>query len=169
MAQIVKSPPSVQETQVQSLGQEDLLEKEMATRSSILAGKSHGQRSLVGYSPWGHKELDMTELLTLLSITDCFARSIVCMCLVAQLCPTLGNPMDCSPPGSSVHGIFQQEYWSGLPFPSPGDLPNPGINPASLTSPALAGGSLPLVPPKECAILIFACYLRIVWYIAQAQ
>ena len=43
------------ETQVQSLGQEDL-EKGMATHSSILPGESHGQRSLVGYSPWGHKE-----------------------------------------------------------------------------------------------------------------
>ena len=39
-------------------GQEDPLEKGMATRSSILTGKSHGQRSLVGYSPWGHKESD---------------------------------------------------------------------------------------------------------------
>ena len=38
------------------------------------------------------------------------------------------NTLDCNPPGSSVHGIFQQEYWSGLPFPSPGDLPDPGIN-----------------------------------------
>ena len=37
-------------------------------------------------------------------------------------------------------GFSRQEYWSGLPFPSPGDLPNPGIEPASLTSPALAGG-----------------------------
>ena len=38
---------------------------------------------------------------------------------VAQLCPTLSDPMDCSPPGSSVHGIFQKEYWSGVPLPSP--------------------------------------------------
>ena len=51
------------ETWVQSLGGEDLLEKEMATHSSILPGKSHGQRSLVDYSPWGHKELDTTEQL----------------------------------------------------------------------------------------------------------
>ena len=51
----------------------------------------------------------------------------------------LHDPMDCSPPGSSVHGILQQEYCSGLPFPLPGDLPDPGIEPASLTSPALAG------------------------------
>ena len=49
------------ETQVQSLGQEDPLEKEMATHSSILAGESHGQRTLAGYSLWGRKELDMTE------------------------------------------------------------------------------------------------------------
>ena len=46
---------------VQSLGWEDLLEKEMATHSSILAGKSHGQRSLAGYSPWGHRESNTTE------------------------------------------------------------------------------------------------------------
>ena len=54
-----------------------------------------------------------------------------------SICPTLCGPMDYSPPGSSVHGIFQERYWSGLPFPTPGDLPNPGIKP---TSPALAGG-----------------------------
>ena len=55
----------LQETQVPSLGREDPLEEEMATHSSILAGKSHGQRSLAGYSPWGHKESDMAEQLTL--------------------------------------------------------------------------------------------------------
>ena len=53
----MKKPPAKQETQVQSLGWEAPLEKEMATYSSILAGKSHGQRSLVGYSPWGHKRV----------------------------------------------------------------------------------------------------------------
>ena len=52
-----------QETQVQSLDREDSLEEEMATRSSILPGESHGQRSLVGYSPRGRKESDMTEQL----------------------------------------------------------------------------------------------------------
>ena len=51
---------------------------------------------------------------------------------VAQSCPTLCNPMDCSPPGSSVHGILHGvENWSGLPFPSPADLANPGIQPGS--------------------------------------
>ena len=43
----------------------------------------------------------------------------------------------------------RQEYWSGLPCPSPGDLPDPGIEPASLMSPALAAGSLPLAPPGK--------------------
>ena len=47
--------------------------------------------------------------------------------------------MDCSPPGSSVHGISQQEYWSGLPCLPPGDLPDPGIGPTSLMSLPLAG------------------------------
>ena len=48
---------------------------------------------------------------------------------VAQSCPTLCDPMDCSLPGSSVCGIL--EYWSRFPFPSPGDLPNPAIEPQS--------------------------------------
>ena len=53
--------------------------------------------------------------------------TVICVC--AQSCLTLYNPMDCRPPASLVHGISRQEYWSGLPFPSPGDLPNPGIEP----------------------------------------
>ena len=63
VAQSVKSLPAMQETRVQSLSWDDPLEEEMATHSSILAGKSHGQRRLVGYNPWGHKELDTTEQL----------------------------------------------------------------------------------------------------------
>ena len=51
----------MQETWIQSLGREDPLEKEMATHSSILAWKSCGQSSLVGYSPGGRKESGMTE------------------------------------------------------------------------------------------------------------
>ena len=58
--------------------------------------------------------------------------------------PTLCDPMDCSPPGSSLSmGSSRQEYWSGLPFPSAGDLPNPGIGPGSLTY----LDSLPSEPP----------------------
>ena len=56
---VVKNSLAKQEMQILSLGQEDALEKEMATHCSILPGKSHGQRSLVGCSPGGHKELDV--------------------------------------------------------------------------------------------------------------
>ena len=61
VAQTVKNPPAMQETSVQSLGWEDLLEEGMATHSSIIPGKSHGQKSLEDYSPWGRKELDEIE------------------------------------------------------------------------------------------------------------
>ena len=60
----------MQETQVQSLGWEDPLEKEMATTPVLLPGKSHGCRSLVGYSPWDHKESDTTEQLQFLSFSE---------------------------------------------------------------------------------------------------
>ena len=60
--------------------------------------------------------------------------------IVTQLCPTLCDPMDCSPPGSSVHGFSRQEYWSGLPCPSPGNLSDSGIEPRS---PALQADALP--------------------------
>ena len=60
-----------------------------------------------------------------------------CCCEIAQLCLTLCDLMDCSPPRSSVCGILQEKYWSGLPFPSPGDLSDPGIEPVSVMSPAL--------------------------------
>ena len=61
--------------------------------------------------------------------------------LVAQSFLTLCGPMGCSPPGLSLSMRFsRQEYWSGFPFPPLRDLPDPGIKPASLMSPALAGG-----------------------------
>ena len=57
--------------------------------------------------------------------------------------------MDCSPPGSSVHGISRGEYCSGLPLPTPGDLPDPGIEPPSPTSPAWAGRVFRTEPLQE--------------------
>ena len=62
---MVKKLPAVQETQVQNLGQEDLLEKEMEIHSSILTWKIPWTRSLAGYSPWDCKESDTTEWLFL--------------------------------------------------------------------------------------------------------
>ena len=57
--------------------------------------------------------------------------------------------MDCGPPGSSVHGFSRQEYWGELPFPPPGDLPHPGIEPGS---PALVAGR---VHVKNASLCVF--------------
>ena len=63
-----------------------------------------------------------------------------CVCSVAQSCLTLCNPMDREAPEAPLSVEFsKQEYWSGLPFPPPGDLPYPGIKTVSLESPAWAG------------------------------
>ena len=61
---MVKSLPAVQQTQVQFLGREDPLEKKRQSAAVLLPGKSHGWRSPIGYSPWGWKELDITETHT---------------------------------------------------------------------------------------------------------
>ena len=79
----------------------------------FLPGESHGQRSLVGYSPWDHKELDTTEQLT-------FHFHFILVLIVESLShiQLSGTPLDCSPPGSSVHGILQARIleWVAMPF-----------------------------------------------------
>ena len=78
--------------------------------------------------------------------------------LCAQLCLTLWDPMDGSPPGSLSTEFFRQEYWSELPFPPPEDLPGSGIETVSPPSPALQEGSLPLshlAPgPSQVALVV---------------
>ena len=86
--------------------------------------------------PYGASALDVYGRLGLYVYT--------CVCSATQLYLTLCIPMDCSPSGSSVHEIPRQEYWSGLPFPSPGDLPNPGSNPCLLHLLQWQVSSLPL-------------------------
>ena len=93
------------------------------------------------------------SLLSILYMCVCVCVC-VCACSVAQLCLILCDPMDCSLPGSSVHGISRQEYWSGLPFPSPGDLPDPGIE---LESPALAGRFFTTEPRGMPILYIILC------------
>ena len=69
------------------------------------------------------------------------------LCLVTQSCPTLCDPMDCKPARLLCPwGFSRQEYWSGLPCPPPGELPNPGIKPRS---PALQADSLPSEPQRK--------------------
>ena len=57
------------------------------------------------------------------------------------------DPLDCSPPGSSVHGIIQARILEWVAFPSPGDLPNPGTETESSEPPSLQADSLPTEPP----------------------
>ena len=73
---------------------------------------------------------------------------IVVVCLVTKSCPTLLKPHGYSPPGSSVHGIFQAKMLEWVAILSPGDLPNPGIKPMS---PALA--SVFFIPWKPTVAL----------------
>jgi len=72
-------------------------------------------------------------------LSICYAKSL-------QSCPTLCDPINGSPPGSPSLGFARQEYQSGLPCPSPGYLPDPGIKPGS---PALQADSLPSNPPAK--------------------
>ena len=155
----------------------------------LLPGNSHGRRSLVGCSPWGREESDMTERLHFHFSVSCIGEgngnplqwsslenpkdggawwaviygvaqswtrlkwlsslaayiqeivltellSLCCACI--QSCLILCDPMHCQAPLSME--FSRQEYWSGVPFPSPGDLPNSGIEPTSPAIPALAGG-----------------------------
>ena len=99
-----------------------------------------------------HSSQGMEAAWLSISGWTCHSRNVICMhraaqstvvryCMCAQSC-WLCNPADCSPPGSSVHGILQQEYWSGLPCP-PEDLPYPGIEPGS---PTWQADSLPPEP-----------------------
>ena len=69
-----------------------------------------------------------------------------------QLLPTLCDPMDDSLPGSSGHGILQARILEWTAMPSSRDLPNPGIKPVSLMSPALAGKLFTITPPRKLYI-----------------
>ena len=67
-----------------------------------------------------------------------------CYCLVTQLCPTFCDPMGCNPQALLYMRFFRQKYWNGLPFPTPENLPDPGIE---HMSPPLAGGFFTMEPP----------------------
>ena len=98
--------------------------------------------------------LTYRKFLVIFSSNICSVQCppVTCEVKVAQLCPTLCDPMDCSLPGSPVHVILQARILDWFPFPYPGDLPNPGIE---LRSPALQADSLPYKPagkPKNTGV-----------------
>ena len=89
-------------------------------------------------------------------ISNHYPVHLVCVvCSVTQSCPTFCEPMDCShqPPPSME--FSRQECWSGLPFPSPGDLPNPGIEPTCAASPVLAGKFFTTTEPPGKSLNIY--------------
>ena len=133
VAQIVNNLPAMQKIWIQSLGWDNPLEKGMVTPPVFLPGEFHGQRSLAGYSPWGCKELDTTEVTTpvffpgeshgqrSLAGYSSWGRKQSVMTAAAELlqsCLILCDPIDGSPPGSPVLGIFQARIleWGAIAF-----------------------------------------------------
>ena len=91
--------------------------------------------------------------------TNANCKSTMCFyCLVAKLCLTLATPWTVAHQAPLSMGFSRQEYWSGLPFPSPGDLPDPGIEP---WSPALQADSLPSELPGKPYCPLACSYFRI--------
>ena len=109
------------------------LEKHMATHSSLFAWKIPWMEKPGGAQSMGSQRAEhdwVTNTHTCLCVCMC-----ICVCMLSHLsCVWLWDPMDCSPPGSSVHGNLRQEHWSGLLCPLPGDRPDSGIDLESLTS-----------------------------------
>ena len=149
VSQMVKNLPTMQETQVQSQGWEDTLEKGVATHSSILHGESHEQRSLVGYSPWccrvGHNwvtkyvsagyichsvhyQFDLRKIWPQVFENRFRVAFGVCACLVTHLCLTLCEPRDCrvlcpwNSPGKNT-GVGTPSILQGI-FPTQGSNPD---------------------------------------------
>ena len=108
----------------------------------FVAGCLHLQWAILLH--WGSEILLREPLISLETlISMCGKHWLACVveCMHAkslQSCPTLCDPVVCSLPGSSVHKILQARILEWVAIPPPGDLPDPGIEPASLTPPALA-------------------------------
>ena len=77
-----------------------------------------------------------------------FCDPVLFLVLVTKLCPTLCDPLDYTPPGSSLHGIFQSRKLESVSISFSRDLPDPGIESTCLASPALAGGFFTTGPPE---------------------
>ena len=117
---------------------------------------------LLDYFPW---EFHFTHTIHTHTHTHTHTIYIYIKCMSAkslQSCPTLCDPVDHSPPGSSLHGILQARIleWVAMPSSSKGPS-HPGIEPASLASPALQAGSLPLLhlaaPDLSCGTWLILC------------
>ena len=134
VGQLVKNLPAMWETWVRSLGWEDPLEKRTLPTPVFWPGEFHGL-----YSPQTCKESDTTERLSLSLSTFSFHICYILLFSHSVVLDSFVTPWTVAHQNPLSTGFPREEYWSGLPFPSPEDLPDSGIGPVS---PALAGGSL---------------------------
>ena len=169
MAQLAKDLPTIQKTSFNPWVRKIPWRRECLPTPVFLPGESLGQRNLVGYSPWGCKESDTTEWLT-----RCYSGKKCNELLIFNMDELQDNFMewkkriykridryldsiytklkkrpnycieDHPPPPHLPQGFPRQEYWGGLPSPSPGDLPRPRIEPVS---PVLTGRLFTTEPP----------------------
>ena len=158
MDPLVNNPPATQETWVCSLGQEDPLEEEMATASSVLAWENPCSEEPGRLQSLGLQESDMTERLSHHDHLQLFFASLHSQRHTQVQHPLLLGLFSCQDVSASFVISWtvacqaplsmrfpKQEYWSGVPFPSPGVLPDPGIEPTSV---ALVGRFFTTEPPR---------------------
>ena len=156
-----------QEMQVQSLGQEDPLDKDTTTHSSILAWENPMDRGAWWATGHGVTEADITEHTThpiwwadWNNIANTLSWFLLCVC-AQSLSPVwlFVTSWTVAYQAPLSMGFPRQEYWSGLPFPPSGDLLNLGIELTSPASLALAGGFFTTEPPKKTVWLNNFCLL----------
>ena len=117
--------------------------------TTFLCGLEWASLTRLYFLPGSYWRWDVCPILGVHSTSNCPLSYYSSEAKVAQLCPTLCDTMGCSPPGSLSMEFSRQEYLSGLPFPSPGDLPNSG-------DPNLEMDSLPFASSGKlmcCAVL----------------
>ena len=131
-------------------------------------GESQGQRSLVGCRLWGCTDSDMTEATwqqqqqqRYLYPWTSFLLLTLCVYSVAQSCPTHCDPLDCSPPGSSVHGVFQARILEWVVFSFSMGSSQPRGRTHVTPSPALAIRFFTAAPPGKLSLLTLFPHLHV--------
>ena len=132
VVQRVKHMPAMWETWVLSPGQEDPPKKEMATHSSTLAWKISWMEESYRLQSMGSQGVTHGWATSLTPFTKIISKWV--KHLNVRLCPSLVTPWTVVRQVPLPMGLSRQEYWHGLPFPNPGDLPNPGIEPRQADS-----------------------------------
>ena len=115
--------------------------------------------------PVSERPLKIRNIAVVIFGNTVFHRPTCSVCMLSHFSRVwlFATPGTVARQSSLSMGFSRQEYCGGLPFPSPGDIPNPGIEPTPLMSPALAGRFFPLVLRGKCA-----CTLSLKWYITNS-